>query len=159
MKTKQTNKKIVLKYGFSFIEITTVLAIITILSTIVVVSFSSAGSKQSLEKTTISIISILNEAKSMSVSSKDFSDYGVRIKNNELVSFKGSYGNDNKIYSVPNLVTISDISITGVTNNDVVFKKVSGSTNATGTLTVSIANNLNEKNIIKISKTGLIEKI
>ena len=152
-------KKKVLKYGFSFIEITIVLAIITILSTIVVFSFSSAGSKQSLEKTTISVISILNEAKSMAVSSKDFSDYGVRISEDELVSFKSSYGNENKIYSIPNLVTISDISISGVTNNDVIFKKVSGSTNATGTLTISIANDLSDYNIIKISQTGLIEKI
>jgi prepilin-type N-terminal cleavage/methylation domain-containing protein len=159
MKIKQNNKKKVLKYGFSFVEITTVLAIITILSTVVVVSFSSAGSKQSLEKTTISIISILNEAKSMAVSSKDFSDYGVRIKSNELVSFKGSYGNENKIYSIPNLVTISDISISGVTNNDVIFKKVSGSTNATGTLTLSITNDSSDYNIIKISQTGLVEKI
>jgi prepilin-type N-terminal cleavage/methylation domain-containing protein len=159
MKIKQNNKKKVLKYGFSFVEITIVLAIITILSTIVVFSFSSAGSKQSLEKTTISVISILNEAKSMAVSSKDFSDYGVRISENELVSFKGNYGNENKIYSIPNLVTISDISISGVTNNDIIFKKVSGSTNATGTITISIANDLSDYYIIKISKTGLVEKI
>ncbi|MFA5934901.1 MAG: type II secretion system protein [Candidatus Paceibacterota bacterium] len=146
-----------LRFGFSFVEIITVLAIIATLSTIVVMSFSDAGSKQALEKTTISIISILNEAKSMSISSKDFSGYGVRIESNKLTSFKGTYGTENKVYNVSNLVSISDISIEG--GSDVVFKKISGSTNATGTITISINNNLAESNTIKISKTGLVEKI
>ncbi|MDD4803789.1 MAG: prepilin-type N-terminal cleavage/methylation domain-containing protein [Candidatus Pacebacteria bacterium] len=146
-------------FGFSFVEIIIVLAIISSLSAIVVLSFSKVGGVQSLEKTTISVISILNEAKSMAVSSKDYSDYGVRVENNKLISFKGNYGNENKIYNIPNLVEISDISIDGVTNNDVIFKKVSGSTNATGTITISVVDNLTVNNSIKISTTGLIEKI
>ncbi|MFA6797377.1 MAG: type II secretion system protein [Candidatus Paceibacterota bacterium] len=146
-------------FGFSFVEIIIVLAIISSLSTIVVLSFSKVGGVQSLEKTTISVISILNEAKSMAISSKDYSDYGVRIENNKLISFKGNYGNENKIYSIPNLVEISDISIGGVSNNDILFKKVSGSTNATGTITISVVDNPTVNNSIKISTTGLIEKI
>jgi hypothetical protein len=53
--------------------------------------------------------------------SKSFSDYGVRIENDKLISFRGVYGTENKIYNISNLVTISDISIDDVINNDIIF--------------------------------------
>ena len=155
MDFKKKNKE-KLNSGFTFVEIISVLAIMAILATVVTMSFSSVGGKQSLEKATISVISIFNEAKSMAISSKDFSDYGVRVESDKLTSFKGSYGNENTIYSLPNLVTISNISLGG---SDVIFKRVSGSTTATGTITISLINDQSENNIIKISQTGLIEKI
>ena len=146
-----------LKTGFSLIEIIIVLSIITVLATIVTLSFSSIGSKQALEKTTVSIISILDEAKSMALSSKDFSDYGVRIESDKLTTFKGSFGMENEVYNIPSLVKISSFSIGG--GNDIIFKKVSGSTSATGTITISVINDSSEYDMIQISQTGLVEKI
>ncbi len=144
------------KTGFSFIELISVLAIIAVLATIIVMSFSNAGSKESLDKTTISVISILDEAKSMAISSKDFSDYGVRIESDKITSFKGGYGNENEIYNLPGLVKISDISIGG--GSDIIFSRISGSTIASGTISISTINDSSKKNIIRISQTGLVEK-
>ena len=61
-----------------------VLAIVAILASVVVISFNSAGKSEALDTTTVSAVSILNEAKSMAVSSKDASDYGVRIFSNKF---------------------------------------------------------------------------
>lgn len=141
--------------GFTFVEIVAVLAIITFLSSIVVLSLNSLGGRQSLDKTTISIISILNEARSMAISSKDFSNYGVRISSDKVISFKNSYGNENKIFELSKLVTISDIKV----SSDITFLKLSGNTSATGTFSIALKNDLSQKNTIKISQTGLVEKI
>ncbi len=141
--------------GFTFVEIMVVLAIITFLTSIVTLSFNSLGGRQSLDKTAISIISILNEARSMAISSKDFSNYGVRVSSSTLVSFKNNYGNENKVFELSNLVNISDINV----SNDIIFSKLSGSTSATGTFSIVLKNSPLEKITIKISQTGLIEKI
>lgn len=141
--------------GFTFVEILAVLAIITSLATVVVLSFNSFGGRQSLDKTSISVISILNEARSMAMSSKDFSNYGVRISTSSIISFKNNYGNDNRVFELPNLVNISDINV----GPDVIFNKLSGDTNATGTFSIVLKNDPSKKFIIKISNTGLVEKI
>jgi len=141
--------------GFTFVEILAVLAIITSLTTVVILSFNSLGGRQSLDKTSISVISILNEARSMAMSSKDFSNYGVRISTGSIISFKNNYGNENRVFELPNLVNISDINI----SSDIIFNKLSGDTNATGTFSVFLKKNPLKKVVIRISNTGLVEKI
>ena len=79
------NKQSKFLMGFSFVEMLVVLAILTMLISIIVSSFSKVGGSESLEVTLTSVISVLNEAKSQAVSSRDASDYGVRILNNKLI--------------------------------------------------------------------------
>jgi prepilin-type N-terminal cleavage/methylation domain-containing protein len=141
--------------GFSLIEMIVVLAIIVTLISIVINSFGKAGGSEALSTTVVSIISVLNEAKSQAISSKNAHDYGVRILPNQLVSFEDTYGTNNKILTISNLVTIS--TSTGI-GTDIIFNNVSGSTSASGTITVTVLSDTSKKGIINIYNTGAIER-
>ncbi len=144
------------KRAFTLIEIIIVIAILVILVSITVSSFGNVGGSQALDTTTTSVISVLNEAKSMAVSSKDASDYGVRILNNKLISFKNSYGTENKELTISSLVSIS--TSTGI-GTDVIFNNVSGNANASGTITVTVLKDQTKSNTIRVYSTGVIEKL
>ncbi len=141
--------------GFSLVEMLIVIAILAILVSIVIPSFSKTGGSEALNTTVVSTISVLNEAKSLAVSSKDASNYGVRIYNNKLVSFKNNYGTENQEFPISNLVTIS--TSTGI-DTDIIFNNVSGNTSASGTITITVLNDPSESNTIRIYSTGIIEK-
>lgn len=141
--------------GFTLIELVIVLTILSILASVVVSSFNRVGGSEALDTTVMSTISILNEARSSAVSSKDASNYGVRILNNKLVSFKNAYGISNKEISISNLVAIS--TSTGI-GSDIIFNNVSGSTNASGTITITILSDEPKSSTIRIYSTGVIEK-
>jgi len=150
--SKKNNK---LNKGFTVIEILITLAIIMMLVAIVVPSFSRVGGSEALDTSAVTIMSVLNAAKSMAVSSKDASDYGVRIFNNKLISFENSYGNNNNEVDISNLVTIS--TSTGI-GTDVIFNNVSGSTSASGTIQITVLSDSSKNSTIRIYNTGLIEK-
>lgn len=141
--------------GFTLTEVLIVLAIITILVSMTVSSFRTVGGNEALETSVISTISILNEARSLAISSKNASNYGVRIFDNKLVSFKNNYGTENKEFILPNLVGIS--TSTGI-GTDIIFLNVSGKTSASGTITVVNLSD-NSKNVpVRIYPTGIIER-
>jgi len=141
--------------GFSIIEMLIVLALLVMLVSMVVSSFGKVGGSEALDTTTVSIISVLNEAKSLAVSSKSASNYGVRILSDKLISFKNNYGTSNKEVSISHLVEIS--TSTGL-GTDIIFNNVTGQTNASGTITITILNDISKSNTIRIYSTGVIEK-
>ena len=152
-RNKNTMPKLV--SGFTLIEVLIVLAIITMLVSMSISSFSVVGGNEALETSIVSTISILNEARSMAISSKDASGYGVRIFNDRLVSFKNSYGTLNREFILPNLVSIS--TSTGI-GNDIIFSNVSGITSASGTITVINLSDTSKTGSVKIYQTGIIER-
>lgn len=142
--------------GFSAIEIIIVIAIISILFGFAIFSFKNAGERQFLDKTVLLVVSILNEAKSLAISSKNFSDYGVRIENDKIVFFEGVYGNNNKDYPFSSLV---GVSLSPGFNNDIIFKNVNGSANASGTISLFLKSNPLEYSEVNVSYTGIIDKV
>ena len=143
------------KRGFTLVELLLVIVILGILISMVVSSFKNIGGSQALDTTTVSVISVLDEARSMSISSKDASNYGVRILSDKLVSFKNNYGIENKELVLSNLVSVS--TSTGI-GADVIFNNLSGNTSASGTITISVLNDTSKVNTIRIYSTGLVEK-
>jgi prepilin-type N-terminal cleavage/methylation domain-containing protein len=141
--------------GFTLIEMLIVLVILTVLVSMVVSSFRTTGGNEALDTTVVSAMSILNEARSLAISSKNASNYGVRILNNKLISFRNSYGTENKEIDISNLVTIS--TSTGI-GTDIIFNNVSGVANASGTITITILNDQTKNSMIRIYSTGLIER-
>jgi len=149
----KTHKK--LSKGFSLAELLIVIVILGLIASIVVSSFGQSGGSEALNTSTISAISVLNTAKSMAISSKDASKYGVRIFNNKFVTFKNSYGTENQETVFSTLISVS--TSTGI-GTDIIFNNVSGGTSASGTVTFTILNNPSKSNTIRVYPTGIIEK-
>ena len=141
--------------GFTLIEMAIVLAILGLLVAIVIPSFGKIGGSEALDTTALSVVAILQGANSSARSSDHASDYGVRISNDKLTSFRDAYGTENKEYSISNLITIS--TSTGI-GTDIIFNNVSGTTTASGTITMTVLNDQTKTSIIRIYPTGVVER-
>src|SRR5208337_3503889 len=115
---KVRNEKIKFKSGFTLLELLIVLAIIVLLAGVANFSFSQLSGGQSVDKTTLTVMSVLNSTRSLAMSGKDISNFGVRILKNKIISFEGTYGNSNSTYSLSNLVAIATSSGIGT---DIIF--------------------------------------
>ncbi len=145
--------------GFSIIEILIVLGIMAILTGITFSVFSSVKKAQALEKDRDSIIEVLRQARSQTLSSKNASQYGVHITSSQITLFTGtsySVGNSsNQDFILQGSDTIVTISLTGG-GSDVVFNRLTGETNQNGTITISSPSTSQTKTVT-IYKTGLVE--
>ena len=101
---------------------------------------------------------MINEARVKTVSSEDYSRFGVRFEANRAVFFKGD------VFAEPNpsnietllspLVEISDISLNGG-GVDIVFQKLTGKTGNYGSLRVRLKSDNNKYKTISVKSTGI----
>jgi len=150
--------------GISLIEILVIISIIGIISAIVFPSFSSFHNKQELQNTTEDIVSLLNEARNSTISSKNSDTYGVHFEINKAALFVGSsYIEDdvsNKIIIFDSAVRIA--SVGGVVLNgggkNVIFARITGETTNYGTIQLftHLSDNTPLINIIHINNVGLV---
>jgi len=150
-----------IKKGFSLFEILLSMAIVAVILFVVISLFSNYNKKQVLDNSAEKVSSLLKEARSLTISSKDDSSYGVHFEQNALVLFKGiTYifsDSNNKINQIDKKAIISEINLNGGGSN-VVFQRLTGKTDQYGTIKISlISNSLNFKTI-SIYQTGVIEK-
>src|SRR3989344_2329202 len=117
--------------GFTLLEILMAIAIATIVITIVVFSFSKLNSSQALERTGDLIASVLDEARSLTLSGSEDSQYGVHFEDDQIVLFKGtSYSPgsaSNLVTDLNDFVEIGDIELSGG-GDEVIFKRLTGYT-------------------------------
>lgn len=150
----------VTKRGFTLIEILGVVVIMTILLSIVLVSFSTLNKNQALDKTASYIASIIEEARGNTLFSKNDAQYGIKFDATQITMFKGaSYSSgspDNVVYDLNPLVSISNIALSGG-GSEIVFDRLTGNTSQTGTLTLSLITATTTKAYISFSKTGIVE--
>lgn len=149
------NKK---QKGFSLIEMIVVMAIGAVLVSAVIVSFSSFRNNKIVDISADQILSVINEARVKTVSSEDYSRFGVRFEAGRVVFFKGD------VFTEPNssnvqtmlspLVEISDISLNGG-GADMVFQKLTGKTSNYGSLRVRLKSNNNKYKTISVKSTGI----
>jgi len=147
------------KKGFTLIEILLVIVIMTIVSTIIITSLLKLNASQVLEKGASLVISVLDEAHSLTLSSKNDSQYGVHFEDSRVTLFKGSTyssSNPNNISSeIDNRVGIRNVSLTGG-GSDVVFKRLTGSTSQAGALELFLKSSTTIARTINISATGVV---
>ena len=148
------------KNGMSLLEIILSIAIAVIVLLITISLFSNYNEKQVLDNSIEKTFSILKEARSLTLSSRDDSSYGVHIEQGSVILFKGtSYvSNDpnNKLNEIDKKTIISLINLNGG-GSDVVFQKLTGKTSQYGTINVSLSD-LSKTKVLEIGQTGLIEK-
>ena len=147
------------KKGITSLEIIAVIAIIGVLSVIIVAPFSSFRSSKTLDTGVEEIVSLLNDARLSTLSSKGGFQYGVHFETSRIVLFKGTVFNDtdpnNKEILLNNTLEISNIALTGA-GSDVVFERLTGKTSQDGTITLRIKNDPSKSVLITIQPTGVV---
>jgi len=147
--------------GFTLIEIMVVLALSAIILTVIITSYYDLAKKQALDKDYLSVASLLDQAKSSAINSKSASQYGVYFASSSAVLFKGqtyvSNNITNQTYLLNNRVSISALNLVGSSTDRVLFSRLTGYANASGTITLSLKDSPTTKKIIKVYKTGVIE--
>jgi len=147
-------------FGFTVLEILIVIAIISILSAISFYSFSDLNKREVLEKETLKVLSLIQDARSLTLSSKNSSQYGVYFNTGSIVSFVGDTFNPsdtaNVATNLSSRVSVSSINLEGG-GSEVVFQRLSGKTDQSGTINISLVSDINSSTTIRIFETGLSE--
>lgn len=145
------------KRGFTAIELLMGLAVIAVIFSIALGPLRSFRDSQILASDTENILSLLKEARSQTVFSKNSSQYGVHFESGRTVLFKGTAftepNADNKEFLLHDGLTISDWSLNGG-GADTVFERLTGKTTQFGAVTVSLISNPSKVKIINIGETG-----
>ena len=149
-----------MKKGLTIIEIMIAIGISIILLSVVGIPFKRMNETQVLSKETANIMGVLNNVRSMAVSSKGGVSHGAHISTNEVIIFGGDTylpGDPNNI-SVPlhPQVNISSISLASGAS-DIVFDQLTGETSSVGTITLSLVASSTQTKMITIRATGLID--
>ena len=147
--------------GNSLIEVVIAMAIITIILIITVPKLNDFRDNQTLKNTTADVVSLINEAKTNTLSSKNGSVHGVHFETDRMVLFEGgtydsSSVNNKKVLFDP-LVTLpwSNIVING-NGNEIIFDRLTGNTNNYGTITLELSGDSTIKKVITVSALGII---
>lgn len=146
--------------GFSLIELIIVISIAMILSAISISTFFSVSEQQSLEKDVNYSIALIEKARLQTVNSKDNLVFGVRFASSSVTLFQGTTyvagSSTNTVFNFSPKVEISAINLSGGTQNTM-FEKITGKSNATGTIKFRLKTNQNSSTTVVVYKTGLVE--
>lgn len=146
--------------GFTIIEVVIVIVILAVLTAMAITSFSGFRQNQLLNSDVNKAISVINEARSKTLSSQDFSQYGVHFEASQIVVFKGATyvasSPDNATSTLSSFIEISGISLNGG-GSDVVFQKLTGKTDNYGTITFRVKANTGKTKMISIKSTGITD--
>lgn len=149
-----------MKKGFTLIELLIVIAIMTILVSILISSFSKLNQNQALDKDTKKTASLIEEARSRTLFSKNDSQYGVHFATTTATLFPGtsySAGNSsNVVVDFNSNVNLYSIALTG-NGNDIIFDRLTGNTSQPGVVTLSLTTSTSTKTYLTVSGTGLVE--
>ncbi|HBB44384.1 MAG: pilus biogenesis protein [Parcubacteria group bacterium GW2011_GWA1_44_13] len=130
--------------GFTALEILIVIAILAILLATILPSFTNFRRSSLLNTDTMNLVTLINRARLLSVSSKDDEQYGIHLETTKAVLFKGdtydTASSTNEVHVFSTGLTLSGIAISGG-GSEILFEKVTGATTdgkkATTTLLVT----------------------
>jgi len=149
-----------MKKGFTLVEVLVVMAIAVILVALATVSLGNINDNNQLSSAKDGVFTLLREARNATISSKDASRYGVHFESGRAVYFKGDTftepSDDNKEFVMPDVITISDISLEGG-GSDIIFDRLTGATEQYGTVRFSNVDDVSASTTISIFSTGVME--
>ncbi len=148
------------EHGFTLIELIIVIAILFILIVGLVAAFASFTKGHALSGAAESALSLLEKARSQTLASIGDTQYGARFDASSMTLFAGSYSGGapgNVVFPYDSRVTMSNISLSGA-GSEVIFKRLSGATDQSGTITFSLPNSPTvPAKVIMVSNSGLVE--
>ena len=143
--------------GFTVIEILISVFIIGLLAALSVAPFVSLNKSQALDKAALLAISVLDEARSLTLASKNSSRYGAHFEDSQIVLFTGStysaVATDNQINPINSIILISAISLAGG-GSEVIFDRLTGATSQYGSVTFSLKSDASNSKTVNIYATG-----
>lgn len=128
--------------GFTALELLIVIAIMAILLAVIVPSFLNFRRSSLLNTETQQLVTMINRARLLSVSSKNDDRFGIHLEAGKVVLFQGAtYATSsptNEVHAFDPALTLSSVAINGG-GSELLFEKVTGATsqNATTTLLVT----------------------
>ena len=146
--------------GFSLVETLVVIGIIAILAALTLQTYVSVNVSKALDTDALRVIAEIGQARSLTIGSKNDTEWGVHIASTSVTIFEGdtySEGASGNIVSpLHSAVEISSISLRdGVT--DIVFERLTGGTTATGTIKLSYVASSTVARTITIYGTGVAD--
>jgi prepilin-type N-terminal cleavage/methylation domain-containing protein len=157
MKKKNTKNK-----GFTLIEMLVVVFIIALLMAVIVPGLSRFHNQQVLQNTTEDVVTLLNEARNNTISSKNSNTYGIHLETDRAILFTGTTFNSNDPSNVPVIFDTAaiipatgGISLSGGGSN-IIFNRITGETANYGTIIIRMASNATQQKSISISQIGVI---
>lgn len=136
------------------------IAILGVLTGIITLTFSSQTNKRSVEGEALSVLAVLDQARSLAMSSKENTQYGVHFSATTKTLFVGNvYDPDsstNQVNTAAAAAEIVDISLAGG-GSTVVFDKLTGRTSNYGTIKIQSVSDNSASTTIAIYQTGLNE--
>lgn len=147
--------------GFSLIELLVIIVILILISLVVMPSLIDFQREQALKNTTENIVSLLNKAKSDTLSSLNSTTYGVHFESKKMVYFEGdSYSSGNSNNQEIPFESGVEIPSGGINlsngGSDVVFPRLTGEVNGYGTITIELTALSTRQKVITINKIGSI---
>lgn len=145
--------------GFTFIEIIVVIMILGLITGFIFISLSSLRKSQLLNSAVDETTALINEARSRTLASRDFSQYSIHFESSRIVLFKGTifsepnFENEETVFSYD--IEISNISLNGGGSN-VIFQKLTGKTDEYGSITLRIKSAPSKTRTIIINATGIV---
>ena len=146
--------------GVSIIEIIMVLAVVVILIAIITPSLTSFRKNQSIQNTTNSIVSLVQEARTKTLASYNNTFYSVYFNSDNAVLFTGGTYSPTEItnkvvtYESP-VVLQSGTSLNGG-GSKISFDRLKGTTSQYGTIVVGISGGASKT--ITVSSSGIISR-
>lgn len=145
------------QHGLTLIELIVVLAITAALAAVTISSFAPLNRRTNLNGNAQNIISILNSAKSKTISSEGASQWGAHFESDKYALFKGTTYSasdpNTKIYTLPSSLEISTITLNGGVSN-ALFDRITGKTANYGQITIREINTPTNLINIDIENSG-----
>lgn len=143
--------------GFTVLEILIAIAILGLLLATILPSFMSFRRSSTLNANTMNLMTLINRARILAVSSKNDDQYGIHLESNKAVLYEGltytAGATTNETYTFDSGVTLSSISINGG-GSEVLFAKVTGATTQNATTTLLLSGTTSSSTIV-IYPTGI----
>ncbi len=147
-----------LKKGFTMLELVVVVAIVVLLASVIITSFSKFRNSKVLDTGVENTLSVLVKARGNTLSSKNAYQYGVHFEATQAVLFRGatysSSDTNNEVALLDNALEISFISLTGG-GSDVLFDRLTGKTDMDGTVVIRVKSDTTKTKTVTINATGI----
>lgn len=149
-----------LQSGMTMIELLVALGILSFLFMMTTKTFQTANSGEALDTNALKVSAELNEARSLTLSSKNADQFGVHFATSSITLFEGtsfvSGSATNTVSTLNPLVQISSITLSGG-GSDVIFQRLTGKTSQSGTITLSLIGSPSSTKTITIYATGIVQ--